>query len=317
MRRNFVICSILATLMILTPLFYMKSADETVGDATETTVRSDDFISVMKTENGSVEKIDTREYLIGALAAEMDMTYHDEALKAQTIACYTYSLYVRDNASNGKYDGADITDDPAVHQGYLTQGERKEKWDKNFDKYEEIAEKTVDAVYGQAIYYEGKPILAVYHDLNSGRTQSSLTVWKKDLSYLSEVESPGDKLSVDYSKKYEFSYSDFEEKITKIDGITIDGDETDWIGKVDKIDSGYIKSVEVCDNEISSQDFRTALNLRSCCFDIESDDEKIYIETYGNGHCVGMSQYGADYMARQGADYREILTHYYQGTEIL
>lgn len=317
MRRNFIVCSILASFMILIPLFSIKKQSAESPEDTEILKHTDSLISVMKSENGSVEKIDEREYLIGTLAAEMDFSYHDEALKAQTIACYTYSLYIRNNTDDDKYNGADITDDPSVHQGYLTREERKEKWGKEFEKNEKKAEKIVDAVLGQAIYYGDQPILAVYHDLNIGRTLSAMTVWKTDYPYLLSVESPGDKLSVEYIKEYEFLYNDFESKITKIDGISIKGKESEWIGKVNKDENGYVKSVEVCTNEVSSQDFRTALNLRSCCFDIKSDDEKISIETFGNGHCVGMSQYGADYMARQGADYREILTHYYSGTKII
>ncbi|MBQ8574749.1 MAG: stage II sporulation protein D [Clostridia bacterium] len=315
MKRNFTVCAILAAAMILIPLAAMKQGETKVVSDIDDPVTTDGYISVMKTENGKVEELDEREYLIGALAAEMDITCHDEALKAQVIACYTYVLYTRENGSSDDLNGADISDSPQTHQGYLNEEQRKKKWGEKFEEYEKKAGEIVDSVSGQAVYYEEKPIMAVYHDLNSGKTQSASTVWKKDVPYLIEVESPGDKLSTAYSSEVSFTYDEFEKMIKKIDGVTLDKDKEKWIGDVKK-NGDYVESVEVCGNKISSVDFRTALDLKSCCFKINSDEDGITVETLGNGHLVGMSQYGADYMSRQGADYREILTHYYPGTKI-
>lgn len=317
MRRNIIICAVLAASMILLPVFMLKDKKAV------STMKNEDFeyeeqgkISVMKSINGKVLTVDEREYLIGALAAEMDLSYHEEALKAQVVACYTYSVYVRENISSDDLNGAQISDDPQVHQGYITQEERKKKWGEKFDEYEKKAEKAVEAVYGKAIYYGGKPILAVYHDLNSGKTESSETVWKRKEPYLVQVESPGDRLSSKYSSKTELSYDDFEKLISKIDGVELSDNKDNWIGKVVKTESGYVKSVEICGDAISSEDFRSALGLKSCCFSISEEDDLIIIRTLGNGHMVGMSQYGADYMARQGADYVEILKFYYSDVEI-
>ena len=316
MKRNFTVCAILAVAMILTPLVSMKQVGSGAQEEPVVFTETNGYISVMKTENGNIEKLGEREYLLGALAAEMDMTYHDEALKAQVIACYTYVLYTKENNSDN-LGGADISDSPQVHQGYLDAEQRRKKWGENFEKYEKKAGEIVDAVASQAIYYEDKPILSVYHNLNSGRTKSASEVWKKDYPYLVSTESAGDRLSTVYSTDAEFTYDEFKEKIEQIDGVKLDSKREDWIGKTVKDEDGYVRSVELCGYEVSSADFRTALELKSCCFTVRAKEENIEITTVGDGHFVGMSQYGADYMARQGADYREILTHYYKGTKIL
>lgn len=317
MRRNLIICAILTTAMILIPVLMLRERSS-ASTFRQESISSEEqgFISVMKSSEGKVISVSEREYLIGVLAAETEMSYHPEALKAQVVASYTYSLYMREKDLSGELNGAHISDDPQVHQGYLTAEERKKKWGDKFEEYEKIAGDVVDKVYGEAIYYDQKPILAVYHELNSGKTESAETVWKRKEPYLIQVESPGDRLSTEYSNKDELSYDEFKKLISKIDGVELDENKEEWIGEVEKTESGYVKNVEVCGNKISSDDFREALNLRSCCFSITSDNEGITVRALGNGHMVGMSQYGADYMARQGADYVEILNFYYSDVEI-
>ncbi len=321
MKRNFTVCAILAAAMILIPLITMQENKSTVPVNQKNVENlSDDydgFISVMKTATGKIEEIPEKEYLVGVLAAEMDISAHEEALKAQVVAAYTYYLYCKETQSDSTaLNGADISDSGEKHQAYLSADERKEKWGDNFSKNEEKAQKTVEEVLGKVILFEGKPIMAVYHDLNCGKTQSSQTVWKKDVAYLTEVESPGDKLSVNYSTSVSFSYDEFKKRMETIDGLTLNDDKENWVGDIEKNSDGYVETIEICSYKVSSADFRTVLDLNSCCFTVNCEDEKITFKTVGNGHMVGMSQYGADYMARQGSDYREILLHYYKGAEI-
>ena len=312
MKRNFTLCAILAAAMLLIPLTAIQKSPE-IPVASANDDAYDGYISVMKAADGMVEEVPEREYLIGALAAEADMSHHDEALRAQCVACYTYALYTRKNNSTDK---ADISDDTNVHQGYLTKNERKEKWGDAFTANEEKATEIVESVLGEAIYYEDEPIMAVYHALNNGTTQSAQTVWKKSIPYLTSVESPGDKLSVELEKKYDFTYEEFREKITKIDRVALSEDKKKWIGQIEKNAGGYVLGVYIGGSELTAADIRTALELRSCCFEISRNDDCITVKTYGYGHMVGMSQYGADYMARQGSDYREILSYYYPHTNI-
>lgn len=317
MRRNLIICAVLTAAMILIPVFMLR--DKKTVSTVQTEVVSyeeNGSISVMKSVNGKVLTVDEKEYLIGVLAAETDASYHEEALKAQAVASYTYALYMKSKNLSEELNGAQISDDPQVHQGYLTADERKKKWGNNFETNEKKIGEIVNEVYGKVIYFEDKPILAVYHALNSGKTQSAETVWKRKEAYLLQVESPGDRLSTDYSEKKEFTYDEFKKLISQIDGVKLSGEKEDWIGEVEKNESGYVKSVDICGCEVSSEDFRTALSLKSCFFSISDDEKSVVIRTVGNGHMVGMSQYGADYMARQGADYEEILKYYYSNVEI-
>lgn len=316
MKQNFLICSLLVAAMLLVPLIVMKYGEEKPEDVDTVFTADDEMISVMKTANGRVDTLTAKDYIIGVLAAEIDFDYHDEALKAQAVAAYTYAQYMRENGASEEFNGAHISDDPGIHQGYLDIEERKEKWGDKFQDNEQKAGEIAAAVAGKMIYYDNKPILAVYHNLNSGKTESAYTVWKKDIPYLKQVESPGDRLCADYITKVELSYDEFGSLIGKIDGVKFHKDKTKWIGDVEKTQSGYVLNVEICSGKVSSLDLRNALGLNSCCFDIKSNEDEVEITVKGNGHMVGMSQYGADYMARQGSDYEEILKNYYSNVEI-
>lgn len=308
MRKNFVLSAVLMAAMILAPLAALdrnNAANAVDGKNT---------VSVLLTANGEVEKLDEREYIIGVLAAEEDMSFHEEALKAQAVACYTYMRYKKNHDG---INGADVSDDSSTCQGYLDEKARKEKWKDKFDEYEKKAEKAVDSVLGETIIYEGEPILAVYHELNSGSTESAETVWGKDYPYLQSVESAGDRLSPDYSKTVVFSPSEFMENAIKIKDVSLTKDTEKWIGKFETAESGFVKKLTLGGTEISGTRFRDAFGLSSSNFTVDVTEEKVTVKTIGKGHMVGMSQYGADYMARNGSDYEEILEHYYKNIEII
>lgn len=316
MRKNLVICFFLMAAMILIPLTKLdRKAQKPVSVAV--TEKDDGIISVMLSENGKVENLDEREYTIGALAAEMDISSHEEALKAQAVACYTYGLYIKDKKLSDELNGADITDNSNVHQGYLNEKQRKEKWGDKFAQNEKKAESIVDAVLGKKIVYNGEPIMAAFHNISSGKTESAKTVWGKDVAYLQSVISTGDKLSPQYSTTVALSVDEFKAYAKKIEGLNLDDNAEKWIGKCEKNDNGLVESIEICSTKIKGSDFRTAFSLKSSNFTASYSSDKFTIKTIGNGHMVGMSQYGADYMARQGADYIEILKHYYTGIDII
>ena len=315
MRKIFLICAVLMAAMTAAPLAAM---DRSVNAEAEDTAAPDDgFVNVMLSENGKIERYDEREYIIGVLAAEMDISCHEEALKAQVCACYTYMRYMKDTTDGERFNGADVSDDSAECQGYLDENERREKWGENFEGNEKKAEKAVDAVLGKLITYEGKPILAAYHGISAGATEDAETVWGKDYPYLKCVESAGDRLSADYSKTVVLSLSDFTERVIKIKDVNLSGDAENWLGKVDTSENGYVKSLYLGSTKVSGADFRKAFELPSCNFTISYDSGKFTVRTLGSGHQVGMSQYGADYMARQGFDWKEILEHYYANVEIM
>ncbi len=324
MRTNLIICIIIAVSMILCPIAALGS-EAAPNDTKETFAAADDFaaeegayISVLSSSSGDIEKVKLREYVIGSVAAEMSALYHTEALKAQAGASYTYAKKVGEQ--NEKYKDsalgdADITDSPDIHQGYINEKQRKEKWGENFEEYEKKVEAAVDEVFGSYMTYNGETALAVYHANSAGRTQSAETLWGSEIPYLISVESPGDKLSPDYISTQTFDAGEFKKCAKKCD-INLSGDKSEWVGELTKADSGYVMSVRVGSTEVSASKFREEFGLKSCCFDIEYSDGEFTVTCYGYGHGAGMSQYGADYMARQGCSWREILEHYYTGIEI-
>lgn len=322
MRTSLIICIIIAVSLLLCPAAALAGGSVNEDARKVIAVQNDEtenceYISVMSSSTGKTEKIKLREYIIGSVAAEMPANYHPEALKAQAVASYTYAKKVGEQNEKYKesYLGkADITDSPDTHQGYIDEKRRKEKWGNNFDEYEKKIENAVDEVFGYFMTYNGDTALAVYHSNSAGRTQSAKTLWGTDIPYLVSVESPGDKLSPDYITEHTFSKSEFR-KLAKNCEISLDGGAEEWVGELTKAESGYVISVRLGSTEVSASKFREEFGLKSCCFEIDYFDEEFRVTCCGYGHGAGMSQYGADYMARQGSSWREILKHYYTGIE--
>ncbi len=266
-------------------------------------------ISVMLSKNGKSEKTEMREYIIGCVAAEMSPLCHSEALKAQAVASYTYAMYVTDNSEKS------ISDSPDKNQGYISQEERKEKWKENYEKYEKKIEDAVDAVGGNIITYEGRTALTVYHSICIGRTQSAENMWGQEYPYLQSVESAGDILSPDRTSEHTFSEAEYID-ILKKNGISTSETPEENAGETKENPNGYISEIDINGENIPASEFRKIFNLESTCFEVEYSDGEYIVTCNGSGHGVGMSQYGADYMARQGSTWQEIIKHYYKGTEI-
>lgn len=321
MKTYLILCLVLAVAMLLCPVAALggNSPDETREVfQTVDSGDSEEFISVMSPSTGDVEKVKLREYVIGSVAAEMNATSHTQALRAQAVASYTYAK--REKEKNRKtissyFSRADISNDPSTHQGYINEKQRKEKWGEKFEEYEAKIEAAVDEVYGIYVAYDGETALTAYHAISGGKTQSAKNMWGSEYPYLSSVVSDGDKLSPDYISKQSFSVSEFENLVSEC-GVKVSGDVSEWVEEVTKNDDGYTSFVRICGMDIEAEKIRNAFSLRSMSFDVEYDGENFVFTCKGYGHGVGMSQYGADYMARQGFSWQEILLHYYAGAEI-
>ncbi len=325
MRTNLILSIIITLSLILCPIFALGSSDKDTSTeaantdfvAVEGTAETE-YISVMSSLTGDISKIEMREYVIGSVAAEVSPLYHTEALKAQAVASYTYAKRVREqNKISKKSDlgNADITDSPDIHQGYIDEKARRKKWGDKFEEYENKIEAATDEVFGSYMTYEGETVLAVYHSNSAGSTQSAESLWGSEIPYLISVESPGDKLSPDYMSKSIFTEKVFK-SLAKDCGVKLSGNAENWVEDIATDESGYVTSVMLNGENVAASDFREAFSLRSHCFDIEYDGEEFTVTCRGYGHGAGMSQYGADYMARQGSTWQEILMHYYTGVEI-
>lgn len=317
MRKYALLCCALAVIMITVPLISVRYM-RVEGGGENISSESDlprDTIDVMMSNTGSVKTLKMREYIIGSLSGEMSASYHKEALKAQAVACYTFALYVASRKEK-RLEGADISDDSTVYQSYIDEDARKKKWGDDFEKNEKIMSEAVDEVFGQYLEYDGKPAMAAYHAMCSGKTESAANVWGKSVSYLKSTVSSGDKLAPNYETCQKVSADEFKRILFK-KGLTYGDYPTDaskWIGDIERYDSGVVKYVDICGKKISGTDMRSLFSLKSADFDISFADGGFTFTCRGNGHFVGMSQYGADYMARQGSSYDEILNHYYPGT---
>ncbi len=316
MRTYSPIAALLALAMLLIPAAAAKRASAD-PEAEFSVTFSDKDETVKVFSSGKVSELDFDEYIKGVVAAEISPSCHPEALKAQAVAAYTYALRIK-NMKNGKAeseaDGADITDSPAVHQGYYDKATRKEKWGDDFGTFESRLDSAVKAVKGKYLSYDGEPILAVYHDTCCGRTQSAGALWGTPYPYLVSVASPGDKLSPSFSSQVSFTREEFEEIAASLAGEGSGGEKL--LGKITQSSEGYVSQAVILGKEVSGWQVREAFGLKSNAFTVAETDGGFTFKVSGSGHGVGMSQYGADYMARQGSTYDEILFHYYPGAAL-
>ena len=311
MKRFLMLSVLLMVMMIITPLISVRyERIAPVSETVDNEVIQGETIKVMASDNGFIKEMDIREYLVGCVAGEMPASYHTEALKAQAVASYTYAKYIS-SRDKEKLGGADISDDSTVYQSYINQSARKEKWGDDFEKNEKIISSAVDSVLYSYLSYDGKPAMTAYHNISSARTESAENVWGEKILYLVSVNATGDRLSPDYQQEKEFTVQEFK-SVLKENGF----EYSDKIVIEGRFESGYVKNVKIGSKTVSGTQFREMLSLRSADFDVEVGEETIKIICRGNGHFVGMSQYGADYMARQGATYEEILNYYYPQTEL-
>lgn len=257
------------------------------------------------------------EYVCGSVAAEMPLMYHEEALKAQAIACYTNSLRLKNSNNKSEINGADISDNPSTHQGYLTREEREEKWGEDYQKYESKLETIVKAVEGEYLTYDGEYCVCAFSAICTGTTENAEYVWGEKIPYLVSVKSSGDTLSPQYSSTNTFTKSQFI-SIMKDLGVSINSKANlkDLIGKPKTSKAGTVLKIEINKKSLTGEQLRSAFSLRSSAFKITVTENEVTFKVSGYGHGVGMSQYGADFMARQGSTYDEILKHYYKGVEI-
>lgn len=318
MRFYVLLCFLTAAALILTPAITLPNASDKTA-AEQEPAAEEETVTVFLTARETSVTLQMRDYLVGAVSAEMPVSYEPQALMAQTVACHTYVLYRRAQESTSPtafLQGADLSDKPEMHQGYLSEQDRKEKWGADYEENEAKIRKAVEAVQSRIMTYDGKPVCAAFFAVSSGLTESAKTVFGDDIPYLQSVASDADVLSPACEQTVVFSDADFSEALQKLDGITLSGDADDWIGAQKTTDSGFVEEITVGGKVISGNAFRNALSLRSAVFTVSHNESDFRIHTKGHGHLVGMSQYGANAMAQDGADWRQILSHYYKGVTI-
>lgn len=295
---------------------------ETFSTVKEAENTEADELKVLDFTSGQVLTLSMREYVIGAVLAEMPPTYDIEALKAQAVAARTYAYRQREKqriSPDPELMGADISNDSSKYQAYFTPGQIKEFYGSGCGAYLEKAAEAVDSTDRMILVYDGEPIVAAFHSMSGGRTESAETVWGSPVDYLIPVGSESDENSPTFLEEKIFSADEIRELVCKIlPDAEFSGDPVNWFGITETSASGTIISMSAGGKEISGAEFRKILSLRSANFRIGYDEEndRFTITTKGYGHGVGMSQYGANAMAENGSDFEEILTHYYTGVKL-
>ncbi len=276
---------------------------ETEKKPTPTTVR------VLNISTNKIEKMDLYEYIYGVVCGECPMLYHEEAIKAQIVAAHTYTLYCMEANSEKDYD---LTTEPENSQAYITPQQAYKNWGSKAEEYNQKLRGLMDEVWQEVLVYEDKPILAAYHAISSGKTEKSADVWGQAIPYLISVDSEGDKLA----KKYKTTVKvELAEANKSLEGFGLTAAEL-VKGKQTKTDSGTVQKIVCNDTSVTGEQLRSLFGLRSSNFDIKTTDKHLQFTVRGYGHGVGLSQNGANYLAKAGNTYRQILNHYYPGASL-
>lgn len=262
------------------------------------------IVRVKRIEKNKIEKIPLEQYLIGVLAGEMPVSYEIEALKAQAVAARTYTLRKIETNKNQEYDLQDTTSD----QVYLDLEYLKDSWGKNFEKNIKKIKQAITETSGEYLTYDGQIIQAFFFSTSSGKTENCKDVFGSDLPYLVSVSSSWDISSPSYIGKQTFTLEEFYSKLEQPynENLNIE---------IIRNETNSINTININGINIKGTDFRHKLGLKSTNIEITENNREVIIESKGYGHGVGMSQYGALELARQGYKYDEILKYYYQGIE--
>ncbi len=274
-----------------------------------------DTICVYNPDTKETFTLGFRDYIIGVVAAEMPAQFHEEALSACAVAAATLARKKIISGTDKALDGAVISTDPAKHQAFSDNKKLKERWGDDFDIYYEKICKAVDNAIDYSITYDGKLIVSAYHAISTGVTENAENVWTEGYPYLTSVESPGDKLSPKYSSEKTVSFEEFKKIFTE-KGASLPDDKALWFSSPEYTDAGTLKAIKIGGKSFSGEELRELFSLRSSAIKLSINSEGVIFDVTGYGHGVGMSQYGADYFARQGYTWQEIIKHYYKGVEI-
>ena len=285
---------------------------------TDIYINGDEKIKVYRTLQDKIEEVDLEEYICGVVANEMQVSFEDEALKAQAIASRTYLVSKKIN-SCPIANGSDICDS-AHCQVYSSREELISKWgEENGEKYWNKIKSAVDDTKGMILTYKGELVLyPLFFSTSSGETESAIDASLGDIPYLVSVESKGEEVSPKYTSKKEMALSDLVSAINSkypTSGVNT-SNLSSKLQVMERSEAGGVITLAVGNDEIKGSDFRVIAGLNSTNFTYSINENTIVFECKGYGHGVGMSQWGANVMAKEGKSYDEILKHYYTGINI-
>ena len=269
-------------------------------------------------DGDTTEQMTLERYLTGVVRGEMPASFEMEALRAQAAAERSYVYYQLAAGRKDAHPDADFCTDHTCCSAYLSETAAREKWGGDFAPWNTRVEQAVSDTDGQVVLYNGRPILAVFHSSSAGRTAAAGDVWSGDLPYLVSVDSPeGEETVPNYYSTVTFTAAEAKEKLLAAHPeLKLSGTPDRWFGAAAENDSGRVETVSVGGTDIEGTELRRIFGLRSACFTVAADSESVTFRVTGYGHGVGMSQYGANQLAREGKTWQEILEWYYTGATV-
>ena len=331
MRKLILYLIILIQIIFLIPILFTKKFEvKEVISKTENNIENQiiennydykkyNTVKLLHTATNEINEVPLDEYLYHVVSAEMPADFELEALKAQAVVARTYTIYKITN-NEKKHGEADICDSASCCQAWISKENRLERWEEavresNWNRIQNV----VNSTKGKIITYEGKPINAFFHSNSGGTTEVPINVWGgSGYPYLQVVETAGEEEYSQYNSEVNLTKEEFINKIKeKHSQLVIDFSLDDAISIKEKTDSGRVKTLKVGNIEIAGVEARTILGLRSTNFTFQIEGNNIKFTVIGYGHGVGMSQTGADTLAKQGKNYEEIIKHFYVGVDII
>ena len=281
-------------------------------------VHHDRDVTLTIQDGDTTEQMTLERYLTGVVRGEMPASFEMEALRAQAAAERSYVYYQLAAGRKDAHPDADFCTDHTCCSAYLSETAAREKWGGDFAPWNTRVEQAVSDTDGQVVLYNGRPILAVFHSSSAGRTAAAGDVWSGDLPYLVSVDSPeGEETVPNYYSTVTFTAAEAKEKLLAAHPeLKLSGTPDRWFGAAAENGSGRVETVSVGGTDIEGTELRRIFGLRSACFTVAADSESVTFRVTGYGHGVGMSQYGANQLAREGKTWQEILEWYYTGATV-
>lgn len=303
---------VITLLFILVPSFFillMYKEETLINEIAKKNIvalsNEKQYIKVKQTNKNKIIEIDLEDYVRGVIAGEMPISFNTEALKAQAVAARTYA--VRRIKDNNSYDVVDTV----VNQVYLDDETLKNNWGLNYNSYMAKIKNAVESTKGEYVDYNGTYADTLFFSTSTGNTENSEEIFGTKVAYLQSVNSYWDEEeSPVFMEKSTFTRDEFCKLLNILDCTVINVDITN------ETSTGRIKNLKINDKNFTGSEVAYLLKIRSNYFDVLIENNKVLVVTKGFGHGVGMSQYGANGMANNGYNYKEILEHYYQGTTI-
>ena len=264
------------------------------------------IVRVYNEQTNNIKHVPIEEYVVGVLAGEMPVEFELEALKAQAVAARSYVMKQMERNIKKEYDVVDTV----INQVYLDKEQLMSVWKNSYTENINKIKTAVLQTKGEYVSYKGKVAEALFFSTSPGKTENSEEIFTNKVPYLRSVESSWDEISPVYNTNKTYTLEEFYSL------LNIDYEEKLNIEVIRKTSTGRIKKIKINGKELTGSYVCSKLSLRSTYFEIIKEDNKIIIKNKGYGHGVGMSQYGAQGMAKEGYSYKEILKHYYTNIEI-